>query len=110
MKPLDAVGVLEDAANAEFNHDVVRQMNNIAVGSFLGAGLEVIDMETVFGVRVDGHPASYNSRGAGDALHYCSPGVQDVALDVTLRSIFGATGIPAVTVYKAPHETRTYEP
>ena len=48
LKPLDDVGVLEDAANAEFNHDVVRQMNNIAVGSFLGAGLEVIDMETVF--------------------------------------------------------------
>ena len=47
------------------------------------AGLEVIDLEVLLGVRIDATP------GAGDWLHYCLPGVPDYALDAILTRLAG---------------------
>ena len=41
------------------------------------------------GLRIDGHPGSHNAKNAGDALHFCMPGVPDFGLDFVLRAMYG---------------------
>jgi len=86
--PLREIGPLEGAQNDEYDHNILRNMNDIGAAAFQSAGHGVIDVETMLGLRVDSHPASHSSTGEGDALHFCMPGVPDYALDYILRSIF----------------------
>ena len=64
-------------------------VNAMSASAFLRAGHAVIDLESVQGVRVDGHQLGdghvMSMCGPEDGmLHFCEPGVPDWAIDAVL--------------------------
>jgi len=71
----------------EYGHELYATMNDVSVAAFKAAGLGLIDLEWMLGVRTDAHPGPSKYFPGGDALHFCLPGVPDYALDEILRTI-----------------------
>ena len=85
--PIEPAALIDSVVrgHAEYSHDLVFRMNDVARAAFSAQGLPVVDLESMLSVRVDAYPASRD--GIGDKLHFCQPGPGDWALDVLLRRL-----------------------
>jgi len=89
--PVDPTTLLDramvDAGKQQYSHHLVFSVNDACRAAFSAHGHSIIDLETMLGVRVDAHPASFD--GTGDKLHFCQPGPTDWALDAIVRHALG---------------------